>query len=147
MSHDPVTQSMLSEKDRTSFHTAPSGFDPPPDIDVLDLDQYTDDALSQVLVELRVRNERVEQEMQTVRQSILGFKTELQHRKTPAGHMTPKKILPVNYWKKPADSNRSPNTCNTILILTPTRETWKLTAIFISSKTAGKFTCLLNSEQ
>jgi hypothetical protein len=79
MSHDPVTQSMLSEKDRQSFQTAPSGFDPTPEIDVLNLDQYTDDALSQVLIELRVRNERVEQEMQTIRQNILGFKVELQH--------------------------------------------------------------------
>ena len=79
MSHDPVTQSMLSEKDRTSFQSAPSGFDPTPNIDILNLDQYTNEALSQVLIEIRVRNERVEQEMQAVRHSILGFKAELQH--------------------------------------------------------------------
>jgi hypothetical protein len=79
MSHDPVTNSMLSQKDQHAFRTAPSGFDAPPDIDVLNLDQYTDDALSHVMIELRVRNERVQQEMQSVRQNILSFKVELQH--------------------------------------------------------------------
>jgi hypothetical protein len=116
MSHDPVTQSMLSEKDRTSFQSAPSGFDPPPDIDVLNLDQYTDDALSQIMIELRVRNERVEQEMQTVRQSILGFKAELQHlisrkqfytdiRELLLSHLKGKEQCPTNRSDTPPSQN------------------------------------------
>lgn len=79
MSRDPVTQSMLGRGAEKAPPFTVDNNPGKPEIDILNLEQYTDDALRQVLIELRVRDERIDQEMNSLQNSILEFKSELRH--------------------------------------------------------------------
>lgn len=79
MSHDPVTNSMLSEKDQKYFQNAPSSFDAPPDIDLFNLDLYTEAALRQTILDLRIKRARINHEVAQLEKVIQNFQRERQH--------------------------------------------------------------------
>ena len=90
MSHDDITKSMLGENIQhdtptsgihtvDELHTVPSDPDTTPKISLTNLSEYSDDALRQVALDLRIKESAITNEIKKIHESILAFKIEVQH--------------------------------------------------------------------
>jgi hypothetical protein len=79
MSRDPVTNSMLGIETQKAPEFTVDNNPEPPNINVFNLDQYTKDALRNVLLDLRIKRSRIKNEREKVAVIIAQFKKELEH--------------------------------------------------------------------
>jgi hypothetical protein len=76
MSHDPVTESMLPKTGKEIHDALHGKANQPPKIDVFNLDQYSDDILRQIQLDLRIKRSRIKHEIERFEKIILRFQKE-----------------------------------------------------------------------
>lgn len=79
MTDDPITNSMLPKMGSLSESFRPNDPAEPPEIDVYNLDVYTEEALKQVIVDLRIKRARINYEIAELDKIIQKFQIERTH--------------------------------------------------------------------